>query len=81
LLGEVSLPGGKVDEGDADAKATALREAKEEIGLDPALVSVVTVLEPFLSKVNQNSAMKHNLMQQLLDFTNHFLMKKTRKRS
>ena len=77
----MSLPGGKVDEGDADAKATALREAKEEIGLDPALVSVVTVLEPFLSKVNQNSAMKHNLMQQLLDFTNHFLMKKTRKRS
>ena len=74
----MSLPGGKVDEGDADAKATALREAKEEIGLDPALVSVVTVLEPFLSKVNQNSAMKHNLMQQLLDFTNHFLMKKTR---
>ena len=65
-----------MDEGDADAKATALREAKEEIGLDPALVSVVTVLEPFLSKVNQNSAMKHNLMQQLLDFTNHFLIKK-----
>jgi 8-oxo-dGTP pyrophosphatase MutT (NUDIX family) len=55
LSGEVSLPGGKVDEGDADAKATALREAKEEIGLDPAIVSVVTVLEPFLSKVNQNS--------------------------
>nr|ACL52745.1 unknown [Zea mays] len=48
--GEVSLPGGKVDDGDADPKATALREAKEEIGLDPALVSVVTVLEPFLSK-------------------------------
>ncbi|XP_006654151.1 nudix hydrolase 15, mitochondrial-like [Oryza brachyantha] len=48
--GEVSLPGGKVEEGDADAKATALREAHEEIGLDPALVSVVTVLEPFLSK-------------------------------
>lgn len=39
-----------MDDGDADPKATALREAKEEIGLDPALVSVVTVLEPFLSK-------------------------------
>lgn len=52
--GEVSLPGGKVEEGDADAKATALREAKEEIGLDPALVSVVTVLEPFLSKNGLN---------------------------
>uniref|UniRef100_A0A0E0HB13 Nudix hydrolase domain-containing protein n=1 Tax=Oryza nivara TaxID=4536 RepID=A0A0E0HB13_ORYNI len=48
--GEVSLPGGKVEEGDADATATALREAKEEIGLDPALVYIVTVLEPFLSK-------------------------------
>ncbi|KAJ1262126.1 hypothetical protein BS78_09G083600 [Paspalum vaginatum] len=52
--GEVSLPGGKVDEGDADVKATALREAKEETGLDPALVSVVTVLEPFLSKNGLN---------------------------
>ncbi|KAK3140484.1 hypothetical protein QOZ80_5AG0401650 [Eleusine coracana subsp. coracana] len=52
--GEVALPGGKVDEGDADAKATALREANEEIGLDPALVSVVAVLEPFLSKNGLN---------------------------
>nr|CAD1843265.1 unnamed protein product [Ananas comosus var. bracteatus] len=48
--GEVSLPGGKTEEGDADERETAIREAKEEIGLDPALVSVVTVLEPFMSK-------------------------------
>ena len=32
--GEVSLPGGKVEPGDADAAATALREAREEVGLD-----------------------------------------------
>jgi 8-oxo-dGTP pyrophosphatase MutT (NUDIX family) len=32
--GEVSLPGGKVEPGDADTAATALREAGEEVGLD-----------------------------------------------
>ncbi|CAN6444232.1 unnamed protein product [Victoria cruziana] len=48
--GEVSLPGGKAEEGDANDVETALREAKEEIGLDPSSVTVVTVIEPFLSK-------------------------------
>lgn len=48
--GEVSLPGGKAEEGDKDDADTAKREAEEEIGLDPELVNVVTVLEPFLSK-------------------------------
>ncbi|XP_065016988.1 nudix hydrolase 15, mitochondrial-like isoform X2 [Musa acuminata AAA Group] len=52
--GEVSLPGGKADEGDADDRETALREAKEEIGLDPSLVTIVAVLEPFLSKTLQH---------------------------
>ncbi|RCV30862.1 hypothetical protein SETIT_6G129900v2 [Setaria italica] len=48
--GEVALPGGKAEEGDADDAATALRESKEEIGLDPSLVTIVTSLEHFLSK-------------------------------
>ncbi|XP_010277725.1 PREDICTED: nudix hydrolase 15, mitochondrial-like [Nelumbo nucifera] len=48
--GEVALPGGKAEAGDANDTETSLREAKEEIGLDPSLVNVVTVLEPFLSK-------------------------------
>ncbi|XP_076922050.1 nudix hydrolase 22, chloroplastic-like [Bidens hawaiensis] len=48
--GEVSLPGGKTEEADVDDADTATREAKEEIGLEPSLVNVVTVLEPFLSK-------------------------------
>jgi 8-oxo-dGTP pyrophosphatase MutT (NUDIX family) len=51
FAGEVALPGGKAEEGDADDAATALREAKEEIGLDPALVTVVSSLEHFLPKV------------------------------
>ncbi|KAF7808369.1 putative ribonuclease H protein At1g65750 family [Senna tora] len=36
---EVVLPGGKREEGDANDVETALREAKEEIGLEPSLVS------------------------------------------
>ncbi|XP_010529183.1 PREDICTED: nudix hydrolase 11 isoform X2 [Tarenaya hassleriana] len=48
--GEVALPGGKRDEGDSDDVATALREAHEEIGLDPSLVTVASVLEPFITK-------------------------------
>lgn len=53
LAGEVALPGGKTEEGDKDDGDTATREAKEEIGLDPSLVNIVTVLEPFLSKVSR----------------------------
>jgi len=41
--GEVSLPGGKVDPGDVDAAATALREAWEEVGLDAGLSGVEVV--------------------------------------
>lgn len=48
--GEVSLPGGKMDEGDKDDVATALREAKEEIGLNPLLVDVVAVLDTISMK-------------------------------
>ncbi|KAI8921863.1 NUDIX hydrolase domain-like protein [Powellomyces hirtus] len=48
--GEVSLPGGRVDGTDLDLIATALREAQEEIGLDPDRVECVTCLAPFLSR-------------------------------
>ena len=34
--GEISFPGGRQDEPEEDLRATALREAQEEIGLDPA---------------------------------------------
>lgn len=45
------MPGGKWEEGDQNDADTALREAKEEIGLDPSIVEVVTILEPFYTKV------------------------------
>ena len=44
--GQIAFPGGKQDEGDADIVATALREASEEIGLDPANVQVLGQLPP-----------------------------------
>ena len=43
--GEVSFPGGLVDEGESTADA-ARREAFEEIGLDPALPRLVGALPP-----------------------------------
>jgi 8-oxo-dGTP pyrophosphatase MutT (NUDIX family) len=38
--GEISFPGGRRDDTDADLAATALREAHEEIGLDPGQVEL-----------------------------------------
>ncbi len=48
--GEVCLPGGKRDPEDADDVQCALREAQEELGLEPSSVQVIAQLPPFISK-------------------------------
>lgn len=46
--GQVAFPGGRVDPGE-DAVAAALREAQEEVALDPALVDMVGLSDPYLT--------------------------------
>ncbi len=47
--GQIAFPGGKADEDDVDAADTALREAREELGLDPAYVQVLGQLPHYLT--------------------------------
>jgi 8-oxo-dGTP pyrophosphatase MutT (NUDIX family) len=44
--GEISFPGGRHDDTDPDLRATALREAHEEIGLEPQAVQLLGALQP-----------------------------------
>jgi len=47
--GQISFPGGRVEEGDTDVIATALRECEEEIGLAARLVDVLGALPEYLT--------------------------------
>ncbi|MDQ4124529.1 MAG: CoA pyrophosphatase [Actinomycetota bacterium] len=70
--GQISFPGGSIDPTDASAEAAALREAHEEIGLDPALVEVVGeldttptfvsgfVISPFVGVLRETPPLKPN---------------------
>ena len=45
--GQIALPGGKFEVGDKDLFATALRESREEVGIDPSQVRVIGALSSF----------------------------------
>jgi 8-oxo-dGTP pyrophosphatase MutT (NUDIX family) len=50
--GQISFPGGKKEPEDQDVISTALREAQEETGIDPAKVDVVATLTPLFIPVS-----------------------------
>ncbi|KFP84288.1 PREDICTED: peroxisomal coenzyme A diphosphatase NUDT7-like, partial [Apaloderma vittatum] len=50
--GQVCFPGGKSEATDKDEIDTALREAKEEVGLQPEKVEVICRLVPGIDKMN-----------------------------
>lgn len=47
--GQIAFPGGKIDEDDAGPLEAALREAKEETGLDPRFVQPIGYLDLYLT--------------------------------
>ena len=70
--GQISFPGGRVDSDDASPRHAALREAHEEIGLDPGLVEVIGeldtcptyvsgyVVQPFVGWLEDQPTLKRN---------------------
>src|SRR5260221_5769737 len=50
--GEIAFPGGGVEPQDSSLAMTAIREAQEEIGLDPARVEVLGVLPSVFTVVS-----------------------------
>ncbi len=50
--GQIAFPGGKIDPGDGGPEAAALREAQEEVALDPADARILGYLPAYFSGTN-----------------------------
>lgn len=66
--GQVSFPGGRAEACDADAAATALREAEEEVGLSPAAVEVIGELPLYTTVTNFQVTPVVGLLNEGLDW-------------
>jgi len=47
--GQISFPGGRMEDDDPSLEHAALREAQEEIGLDPSLVTILGTLPKYVT--------------------------------
>lgn len=45
--GQISFPGGRIEDSDPDEVAAALRETREEVGIDPCHIQVVGRLDTY----------------------------------
>lgn len=53
--GQISFPGGKMEKDDDSALVAALREAREEVGIDPSSVEILGKLSDLYVEVSQFS--------------------------
>lgn len=53
--GQISFPGGKVEKEDSSAEMTALREAREEVGINPSSIEILGKLSDLYVEVSKFS--------------------------
>ena len=53
--GQISFPGGKVEKEDVSAEMTALREAREEVGIDPSSIEILGKLSDLYVEISKFS--------------------------
>lgn len=67
--GQISFPGGRLDPVDADAEAAALREAGEEVGLDPGVVRLLGRIDTYVTRTGFEVTPVVGLVAPPLDLT------------